>query len=97
MGIVFHTATFDEDKTAAAVQQLRQDSSWITKVARMNIPNGAGTLGHLVRSPTTLATETEANDEEEGNGEASDGVTMPAADTGCWHHKVCFKPVDTDE
>jgi hypothetical protein len=63
----------------------------------MNVPYGAASIGQVVRSPTTLATETEANDEEQGNGEVKDGVTMPPADTGCWHHKVCFKPVDTDE
>ena len=34
----------------------------------MNVPYGAAPIGQVVRSPTTLATETEANDEEQGNG-----------------------------
>ena len=109
MGIVFHTATFDEGKTAEAIQQLRNDSSWVAKIKQMTIPVDVATVGQLLHSPTTLATQTaaqhvtnkeeggEEESEEEGRDEVQDGVTMPHADKGCWHHKVCFKPVDTDE
>lgn len=105
MGIVFHTATFDEDKTAETIQRLRNDSSWVAKVKQMAIPPGVATVGQLLHSPTTMATDTEAQGKSGGGGGGeesqdeteTDGVSMPQADTGCWHHKVCIKPVDTDE
>jgi hypothetical protein len=92
MGIVFHTATFDEGKTADAIQRLRNDTSWVAKVALMAIPPNVDTVGQVVMSPTTMATQTQPDEKAE-----TDGKTMPQADTGCWHHKVCYKPVDTDE
>ena len=69
----------------------------------MTIPPGVATVGQLLHSPTTMATDTETNAAAattQPEEKDSDGVTMPQADTGCWHHKhhkVCIKPVDTDE
>jgi hypothetical protein len=95
LGIVFHTATFDEKQTTKTVQALRNDTSWVAKVARMHIPRDVVSIGTLIKSPTTLATITEEG--EDSDEEGADGDEMPHADKGCWHHKVCHKPVDTDE
>ena len=43
-----------------------------------------------------MAGQEEGGEEEEPET-ATDGVSMPSAETGCWHHKVCYKPVETDE
>jgi hypothetical protein len=100
MGIVFHTASFDEAKVADAVQRLRQDVSWIAKVTRMEIPGDVHRIERVIMQPTTMQTitETEEGGEDEAEDEAeTDGVTMPSAEKGCWHHKVCYKPVETDD
>ncbi len=100
MGIVFHTASFDEAKVADAVQRLRQDVSWIAKVTRMEIPRDVHRVERVIMQPTTMQTITEAEEDggDEGEDETeTDGITMPSSEKGCWHHKVCYKPVETDE
>ena len=98
MGIVFHTASFDESKVADAIQRLRQDVSWLAKVTRMKIPRGVERIERVIMQPTTMKTITEEEEGQEDEDETErDGVTMPSADKGCWHHKVCYKPVETDE
>lgn len=100
MGIVFHTASFDEAKVADAVQRLRQDVSWIAKVTRMVIPRDVDRVERVIMQPTTMHTITEADEDEDHEEEdetETDGVTMPSSDKGCWHHKVCYKPVETDD
>ena len=95
MGMVFHTASFDESKVADTIQRLRQDVSWVAKVTRMTIPRNVASLDLVVLQPTTMKTITAGETTEPAS--ECDGVSMPSADTGCWHHKVCYKPVDTDE
>ena len=93
--MVFHTASFDESKVADTIQRLRQDVSWVAKVTRMTIPRNVASLDLVVLQPTTMKTITAGETTEPAS--ECDGVSMPSADTGCWHHKVCYKPVDTDE
>ena len=72
MGIVFHTASFDEAKVADAIQRLRQDVSWIAKVTRMKIPRRVERIERVIMQPTTMKTITE---EEEGVEEEAETET----------------------
>ena len=56
MGMVFHTASFDESKVADTIQRLRQDVSWVAKVTRMTIPRNVASLDLVVLQPTTMKT-----------------------------------------
>eukprot|EP01050_Picozoa_sp_SAG11_P015037 SAG11_NODE_1912_length_4078_cov_2.769289_2_plen_271_part_00 len=51
MGMVFHTATFqDQDLLAKAVIALKADTTWAARVEGMTIPKGVTGLGKLIQA-----------------------------------------------
>jgi hypothetical protein len=74
MGLVFHTATFqNDDKLDQAVKDLKADESWAERVKSIKRPPGAETIGKLI------ITEEEASFEFMAKPSTSTQATMSAA------------------